>query len=354
MKTLIIGAFAPVLLLVAAMNATRFAITSLFLSGAGMVRFIRLRARRSPAKTPPEEMSGRGESGMNAVNSPDRTDETFNGVKYGRSSGVTIMVASSDKNFTRKLRGSLCACYSLKCFSDGLQAWDCLSGGDADLLVCDTRLEGIGGEELSFWVKTCGKTFPVPVILLDPLADAPSGQRRRHSSADVYLYEPVEPEKVKTEIEILLSNSLSSRRYTLGAVFGDAFLEKRFDSGKDANDRLIAAVKAFILEHISEEGLNVEGIASGMNMSRSKFYALWKSATGGAPQDYLRAVRLEKARELLESGNYPVHIVPEIVGLKDEKHFRTIYKERFGKTPGESVKYGRYLAREREGKISLN
>ncbi len=353
MKKFIIGALAPVFLLVATMDVTGFVITVLFLSGTVMVRFIRLRARKSPAKTSPEQMSYRGECGMNAVNVPESPREIFNGVKYGMSNGISIVVASDYGDFTRDLCEYLSASYSIRYFSNGLQAWNYILDESVDLLVCDTNLTGIGGVELSSRVKTSQKVLPCPVILLDSFADDCSSHRRRHSLADIYMPKPMKPKEVKTEMDILLSNNFSFRKYILSTIFGDAFLEKRLNDDKDIACQFIADVNNLILEHIADKGLNVETLASNMNMSRSKFYVRWKSLTGTAPQEFLYAVRMEKARELLETGNYPVNMLPEMVGWKDEKYFRKNYKEHFGKTPSESVKYGRYLAREQETKQQI-
>ena len=42
---------------------------------------------------------------------------------------------------------------------------------------------------------------------------------------------------------------------------------------------------------------------------------------------------MQKAKELLVSGNYKVYEVAEMVGLKDIKHFRETFKLYFGVTP---------------------
>ena len=73
-------------------------------------------------------------------------------------------------------------------------------------------------------------------------------------------------------------------------------------------------------------------------MSRTKFYNKWKSLTGEAPNVFIEAIRMEKAHELLESGKYPVSIIPEMIGLKDLKNFRNMYKEYFGISPRESIR----------------
>lgn len=47
---------------------------------------------------------------------------------------------------------------------------------------------------------------------------------------------------------------------------------------------------------------------------------------------------MEKAYEMLESGNYRVSEVPEKIGMKNVSNFRESYKDYFGKTPSETIK----------------
>lgn len=63
-----------------------------------------------------------------------------------------------------------------------------------------------------------------------------------------------------------------------------------------------------------------------------------KEQTGMTPNQYLREVRLQKARRLIEEGN--VRTVKEAcyaVGFKKASYFSDLYKKRFGKSPAEGL-----------------
>ena len=93
-----------------------------------------------------------------------------------------------------------------------------------------------------------------------------------------------------------------------------------------------------IMENMDKEDLTVDDIASRMCMSRTTFYNKWKLLTGEAPKYLISRIRMEKARELLESGKFSVTMVAEMVGMRNLKNFRGRYKEYFGKTPKEFMK----------------
>lgn len=71
-----------------------------------------------------------------------------------------------------------------------------------------------------------------------------------------------------------------------------------------------------------------------MLMSRTLFYQKTRELTGMTPSQYILEVRLQQARKLLEAGTaIPFKKVTQAVGLKDDRHFLKIYRQRFGKSP---------------------
>ena len=73
---------------------------------------------------------------------------------------------------------------------------------------------------------------------------------------------------------------------------------------EEDNYQLINKVKKFILDNLDNESLKISHIASETGMSRTKFFIKWKFLTGEAPIEFMTRIRMEKARELLESGKY--------------------------------------------------
>jgi AraC-like DNA-binding protein len=53
------------------------------------------------------------------------------------------------------------------------------------------------------------------------------------------------------------------------------------------------------------------------------------------PLQYLRHLRLEEARRLLENSFKQVKVIAAAVGLPDRSHFTRDFKEKYGCTPSE-------------------
>lgn len=250
-----------------------------------------------------------------------------------------VILADNDKGFKDYLEKRLSECFVVRSFDDGQEALEVICEEYPDLVICDIMLKGMSGEELSSKLKTSRDTSFIPVILMGAHIDVKRREKRCSSQADLFVCKPFNLEDLKVEISILINNSRFLRKTFLQKVFGEDFLTKPMERAQqDANLAFLNEVKLYIMENMDKEDLTVDDIASRMCMSRTTFYNKWKLLTGEAPKYLISRIRMEKARELLESGKFSVTMVAEMVGMRNMKNFRGRYKEYFGKTPKEFMK----------------
>lgn len=250
-----------------------------------------------------------------------------------------VILADNDKGFKDYLEKRLSECFVVRSFDDGQEALEVICEEYPDLVICDIMLKGMSGEELSSKLKTSRDTSFIPVILMGAHIDVKRREKRCSSQADLFVCKPFNLEDLKVEISILINNSRFLRKTFLQKVFGEDFLTKPMERDQqDANLAFLNEVKLYIMENMDKEDLTVDDIASRMCMSRTTFYNKWKLLTGEAPKYLISRIRMEKARELLESGKFSVTMVAEMVGMRNLKNFRGRYKEYFGKTPKEFMK----------------
>lgn len=250
-----------------------------------------------------------------------------------------VILADNDKGFKDYLEKRLSECFVVRSFDDGQEALEVICEEYPDLVICDIMLKGMSGEELSSKLKTSRDTSFIPVILMGAHIDVKRREKRCSSQADLFVCKPFNLEDLKVEISILINNSRFLRKTFLQKVFGEDFLTKPMERAQqDANLAFLNEVKLYIMENMDKEDLTVDDIASRMCMSQTTFYNKWKLLTGEAPKYLISRIRMEKARELLESGKFSVTMVAEMVGMRNLKNFRGRYKEYFGKTPKEFMK----------------
>ncbi len=79
--------------------------------------------------------------------------------------------------------------------------------------------------------------------------------------------------------------------------------------------------------------LSVTEMARSVNLSPWRLCHVFKSETGTSPTRYLRSLRMEQAKTLLETTFLSVKEIVSVVGLNDESHFVRDFKRVYGFTP---------------------
>ncbi|MCI0509313.1 AraC family transcriptional regulator [Chromohalobacter marismortui] len=94
----------------------------------------------------------------------------------------------------------------------------------------------------------------------------------------------------------------------------------------------IAEALTFLHQQYTQP-LNVESLAQRVNMSASHFHHHFKRTTQLAPMQYLKRLRLLKARLLLTQQGYQVAQAGSQVGYQSASQFSRDYKRYFGQSP---------------------
>lgn len=106
--------------------------------------------------------------------------------------------------------------------------------------------------------------------------------------------------------------------------------------------------KAYAAEQIADylevhyaEKISLDQIAENMYLSPFYISKIFKSEIGESPIHYLIRVRMEKAKQFLESGtDLAVSEIAEQVGYEDVYHFSKLFKKTYGISPSKIRKKG--------------
>lgn len=88
-----------------------------------------------------------------------------------------------------------------------------------------------------------------------------------------------------------------------------------------------------LLKETLDRDWSTGSLAACVNLSPSRLHQVFKEETGLPPARYLRLLRMEQARELLETSHLSVKQVMWRVGVTDESHFVRDFKKTYGLTP---------------------
>lgn len=84
--------------------------------------------------------------------------------------------------------------------------------------------------------------------------------------------------------------------------------------------------------------LDVEQLASKARMSTSAFHRAFKEITSDSPMQYLKKVRLTKAKNLIVQENMKAYIAADKVGYESSTQFSREFKRYFGQSPAEMMR----------------
>lgn len=97
-------------------------------------------------------------------------------------------------------------------------------------------------------------------------------------------------------------------------------------------DAAVARAQAWVADNYAAPR-PVAGMAAQSGLATRTFTRRFRAATGYAPLEYVQTLRLEEARQILETTDEPVEEVGPLVGYEDPTAFRRLFKRRTGVTP---------------------
>jgi AraC-like DNA-binding protein len=96
----------------------------------------------------------------------------------------------------------------------------------------------------------------------------------------------------------------------------------------------IARSIAYMLDHLNQP-LQVSTLAAQASVSPSHYFALFKRQTGAAPIDFFIRLRMNHARELLNSTGSSVKEIAATMGYDDPFYFSRVFKSVHQVAPAE-------------------
>lgn len=88
----------------------------------------------------------------------------------------------------------------------------------------------------------------------------------------------------------------------------------------------------------------VSRMVARSGLAERTFQRRFKVATGYAPVDYVQALRIEEAKQVLETSDAPTDAVAHMVGYEDPAFFRRLFKRLTGITPARYRQRFRFIA----------
>ena len=109
----------------------------------------------------------------------------------------------------------------------------------------------------------------------------------------------------------------------------NAVMNERQDSTKF----FVKNAEEYVKEHFADHDLGVDEVCRKLNVSAAYFSTIFKKETGKTFVRYLTDYRMEKAVNMLMTGNEKTYVIAEKVGYAEPNYFSYVFKKQFGMSP---------------------
>lgn len=201
-----------------------------------------------------------------------------------------------------------------------------------DLIITDVMMPEMDGMELCRLLKTNEKTSHIPVIILTARADMADKLEGLQTGADDYLPKPFDA----AELRIRAANLIEQRR-RLQTHYRQALAPfAPTDIEAESMDAVfLNRVREVVESCMDDESFSVVELGAQIGMSRSQLHRKLSALTGFSPNEVIRNMRLERARQLLEKKAATASEAAYVCGFSSPGYFSKCFKDYFGMLPSE-------------------
>ena len=242
-----------------------------------------------------------------------------------------LVIAEDDEEIRDYLVQELSSEYEIKAFTDGRQAFTEIMRNVPDLVLSDVMMPDMDGNTLCLSLRSNLATSHVPIVMLTAMSMDEDRLKGLTTGADAYIVKPFNMDILRQTIVNLIQRTRTLRlKYEHTDLLEGKTTPK---SVKSPDEKLLANIMKTINDHLDDENLTMDLIASEVGLSRVHLHRKMKDLTGQTPHDFIRKLRLKKAAELLASGKMNVSEVTYTCGFSSPTSFSALFKKFYGVAP---------------------
>ena len=226
-----------------------------------------------------------------------------------------------------------------------------------DIIISDVMMPEKDGIEMTRELRADMTTSHIPIILLTAKTTIESKLEGLEYGADDYITKPFSATYLQARVENLLM-----QRKKLQSFYRDSLMHINISTGQEEvlvatdmpsaeedvsetppttlemspNDRKFMDKLVELMEQNMDNGeLVVDDLVRELAVSRSVFFKKLKTLTGLAPIEFIKEMRIKRATQLIETGEFNMTQISYMVGINDPRYFSKCFKAQVGMTPTE-------------------
>lgn len=242
----------------------------------------------------------------------------------------TILVVEDNKDILLFYKQMFKERYNLLTATNGKEALECLNEKEVDLIISDLAMPEMDGFEFSKELKEKEETSHIPLIIVSANVTTEAKLKGYDLGVDSYLTKPFKEEELEGLIKNLFKKQEEKTSYFSNLLAMKNVSEE--DEIRQVDVNFIKKVQELSLQNTIP---STEELAALMNMSRSKLNHKIKTLTGKTVANYIKHIKIEKAKELLKKSSLQISEIGFQLGYNDPSLFSKVFKKKEGVTPKE-------------------
>ena len=203
-----------------------------------------------------------------------------------------------------------------------------------DIIICDVMMPGKDGYEVCKTLKADERTDHIPIIILTAKVTMKDRLTGLSHGADAYLTKPF----VKAELFTRLDQLIGLRKKMLLKMENSSFSSFLNKKAENPETKFLQKIIEIIHQEIDNQEFGSRHLAFKLHLSESQVYRKIKAITNKSTAIFIRTVRLQRAKELLQTTDKTISEIAYEVGFNDPSWFSKAFKEEFGFSPSDISK----------------
>lgn len=250
------------------------------------------------------------------------------------NSRKTILLVEDNFDFLAYMADSLSDVYNIVQAHNGKEALRLMEQVAVDVIISDVMMAEMDGLTLCHEIKSHIETSHIPVILLTAKTLEEDILKGLEMGADDYITKPFNMAILRHRVHALIARNQSSHERFKNEVE----ISPSEITITSLDEALLNQAIAIVEEHIDDADFTIEMLSAALHMHRTHLYKKLLFITGKSPLEFIRLIRLKRARQLLDKSQLYVSEIAYRVGFNTPRIFAKYFKEEFGMTPSEYAK----------------
>ena len=272
-----------------------------------------------------------------------------------------MLLVEDNQELREFLRSIFTPVYRVVEAADGMEGWRKALKYLPDIIISDVMMPEKDGIEMTRELRADMMTSHIPIILLTAKTTIESKLEGLEYGADDYITKPFSATYLAARVENLLIQRKKLQSFYRDSLMhinmaavpedlpvsaeGESREENRTEPEQEAqpavpdmspNDRKFMDKLVELMEQNMDNGeLVVDDLVRELAVSRSVFFKKLKMLTGLAPIEFIKEIRIKRATQLIETGEFNMTQISYMVGINDPRYFSKCFKAQVGMTPTE-------------------